>query len=546
MDAGCFIFSKSEISLNDQIIDIMKYNFDLHCHPTTKSFLSDAEERRRISPWKMVRGHILQVIAPILKSQSNFTQLHKGKVKLAVYALVPIEKGFSTFWLLEDILSFFSVLDKKFIRDINYEVFTYNKLFCDEYEHLTERLIDRDKNRYVKVLRSIEDLGDDPNTIYGIIAIEGGHAMRGHQGSVQEYMTNLDYVKTHPDFSPLYLTLTHLTINQLCNHAYGAKITKSRVMKPDLSYTGICELGYKMIDKAYDVSGDSKRILLDLKHMSALARRDFYQYRKDQGYSDIPLLGTHMGVTGFAFEDIKSYIDGFGPDDRGQGYTVVKYKEVKGIGKDRRDKTDFNPWSINLYDEDIREIIASDGLIGVSLDQRILGFGRNTEEFFNPDEYKKLMAGIDIDDMYLGEIHVPDADPKVIVMDDDLEEEDAYEEVDVKGRKRRHLRYLCNNIMHIIKEGGPDAWKHICIGSDFDGLINAVNNCKTCADFPELEEDLVACIAEMAEEDPNTNYFIEDLEQQIRGFMYDNAIRFLNKYYTEEYLKTGKTQAPIA
>lgn len=34
----------------------------------------------------------------------------------------------------------------------------------------------------------------------------------------------------------------------------------------------------------------------------------------------------------------------------------------------------FNPWSINLMDEDIIEILKSGGILGVSLDVRILGF----------------------------------------------------------------------------------------------------------------------------------------------------------------------------
>ena len=83
--------------------------------------------------------------------------------------------------------------------------------------------------------------------------------------------------------------------------------------------------------------------------------------------------------------------------------------------------------------------------------------------------------------------------------------------------------------------GGAEAWKHLCLGSDFDGLINAVNHCKTIADYPKLEDDLIVTITEMAAENPNIDYYITDIRSQVRGIMFDNAKNFLDKYFTTKY-----------
>ena len=54
-----------------------------------------------------------------------------------------------------------------------------------------------------------------------------------------------------------------------------------------------------------------------------------------------------------------------------RGFTKVSYKKPKG----HVEGTLFNPISINLYNEDIKEIIQSNGLMGLILDERILGAG---------------------------------------------------------------------------------------------------------------------------------------------------------------------------
>ena len=77
-----------------------------------------------------------------------------------------------------------------------------------------------------------------------------------------------------------------------------------------------------------------------------------------------------------------------------RGYIQVEYDRPRGIGassKRKKDLTYFNPWSINLYNEEIKEIIASGGLIGLNLDQRIQGADKVKGEYFSALEFEALM-----------------------------------------------------------------------------------------------------------------------------------------------------------
>jgi microsomal dipeptidase-like Zn-dependent dipeptidase len=92
--------------------------------------------------------------------------------------------------------------------------------------------------------------------------------------------------------------------------------------------------------------------------------------------------------------------------------------------------------------------------------------------------------------------------------------------------ERKHLRHVCNQILHMVKIGGEKAWNHMCLGSDFDGLINPVNNCTSVAEYPKLEEGLLKMLPKMMKESDYT-YEDSDVPQKVRAIMYDNALTFL-------------------
>ena len=94
------------------------------------------------------------------------------------------------------------------------------------------------------------------------------------------------------------------------------------------------------------------------------------------------------------------------------------------------------------------------------------------------------------------------------------------------------IHYLCNQILHIIKVCGEKAWNHICLGSDFDGFILPIKDCETARELPHLEKLLMEELPKMMECDGTYEYDKTDLEDKVRKFMFDNAFRFLNRYFT--------------
>ncbi len=548
----------------------MNQFFDLHCHSASKTYLTAINMAEKKNPWEKVRGGVLQIVAPILTSQASFNQALEGNVRILVASIVPLEKGYTRFWLIKDIVTEATALSREFIEAIDNQEFSFFDLLRDEINFI---ILNKEfGGKRLNFLKSSEDLVDDPNTINVLFNIEGSHALSSYKRGHHEhnYLENLIEIKKRSDFNCFYLTFTHLNKISVCNHAYGAKITKDNIFKPSKIYTGVGVEGFEIIDECYSTE-NGPRILLDIKHMSVVARKEFYSYRRQQGYNHIPILASHVGVTGFPLAHLGQMVDKEREPRRKKrrGYVKVRYKTLMGIGQGKENETCFNPWFINLYDEEILEIMKSGGLIGLILDQRVLGYDKVKPEFFAKDEWNilngqdfelvpnsptgPLLASIgtvlddteedEEDDFELmGEVN-----PQAMINAEDVTDEmmerdvvvDQFEDTDLTRKKRRHLRILCNNILHIVKVGGEEAWKHICMGSDFDGLINPINNCKRISEYPQLENNLQSELESMiqeAEHDPKLSVgsVPSDLAQKVRGIMFENGKRFLEEHFSAQ------------
>jgi hypothetical protein len=89
-----------------------------------------------------------------------------------------------------------------------------------------------------------------------------------------------------------------------------------------------------------------------------------------------PIICTHAGFAGLAYGDIPDYIK-YSPAGKGPSEQILWGKPImfEYVGN----RIAFNPSSINLYDEDILQVLQSGGLIGISLDKRILGYAESDE-----------------------------------------------------------------------------------------------------------------------------------------------------------------------
>ncbi|MBN2519432.1 MAG: membrane dipeptidase [Bacteroidales bacterium] len=397
------------------------------------------------------------------------------------------------------ISNYINKLDYELLGSIAFHQKGYNNFLKELKQHL---LNSKDLEQGFKVLNNINEL--EENKLNIIFSIEGGHALFSEveHYTVQEVSENLNLLK-NDEYPYLYLTLTHLTQSPLCNHAYGMKIIKHEQFKP--KGDGISYLGFDVIRNALS-NTNGRRILIDIKHMSLKARLQYYELLKNE-FNDVPIVASHVGVTGISYKNmpIKQI------NDRGE-YVEVSYKKPKGLMK-----TTFNPFSINLYDEDILAIIESDGIIGINLDERILGNKQNKEkdkiEYFSKEEFGYYRVTADRDSY--GETILGN----------------SMKFIKWRFSFRKDIKHLANNILYIIKIGGENAWEHVCIGSDFDGMINPIESCRNARKFEKLEKKLLKILPKMIKEDLDTNYYCNDVEKRIYQLMYGNVKRFLDIYF---------------
>ena len=220
------------------------------------------------------------------------------------------------------------------------------------------------------------------------------------------------------------------------------------------------------------------RILIDVKHMSAMGRMAFYEeiikpYNIEaqiNGTKKIPVIASHVGFSGH-----ESLID--------QVKTLKSKKE-----KDNFKIDGFYAWNINMSLEDIEIIHASEGLIGMSFDQRILGVDKKLL-FFNLANKRK-------NNIY---------------------------------RFRRLIERIVSSAYENNWPKKDDIWKRICIGSDFEGFVDPINSYPTVLNYPDFEEDLTETLLNLKKEKP-AYFAVYDVPLVVRGILYENAKDFAIKH----------------
>ncbi len=386
--------------------------YDCHFHATFKHFLSD----RSKSLWQELPG------ISILKSQSCLSQIQDGDVKLAVCAIYPMERPFSAATLIQFFGPLITPIDKDRLHDIQNS--EYFDLIWDELQ-LLDQVEHHDR---LNILKTMADY--DASRMNLLFSVEGGHSVFGGGGSIEE---NLKALRTHLKHRFVSLNLIHLTQQDICGHAFGMKLLKKNdEFKPN--GFGIGPKGKRIVAAAYDRSVHPVPLLIDIKHMSLFARKQFYALPEVQGQ---PILASHIGVTGMSYHDIHTIIKGACIVDR--EFVEVKYQRVKGISD-----THFNPWSINLYDEEIKTIVKSGGLMGLNMDQRIQGADNPKGEYWSLKEFRHVVNTEKLK-IKLGNFELPD-EPAI-----PPEEEKRALVLNV----RKHLRQFTNTILHIVRTAGP-------------------------------------------------------------------------------------------
>lgn len=495
---------------------------DFHVHGNFKTFFTGYTAEEKKHPWEEVKIGIdfflFKKTNRVLSSQSCFQQLYDGDMRLGVVPLYSTERAFPDSLLLK-VVDFFSdkISGKLFKAVRNGDITNWQQL-DDCYRHLLRAKEPRNGNDsgpgIVNFTHTFEDFKNGAMNI--VLSMEGAHCFLDNDGDVvtpsgmDKIVSRIQKFKQRVsatnDPRVFVLNLTHLTQAPFCNHAFGIKLISHKEFIPQ--GRAISPAGFKVIETALHYDKEHFPILIDVKHMSLESRKEFYAFRRTK-FPDVPITASHVGCTGISWDEVNDYIEEINaPLFNKRKCNLVTYRKPSGI----LPGTEFNPWSINLYDEDIVEVLSSDGIIGLSLDQRILGCGKIAREKMSKAE---TFTGIKPDRPLFGR----DPSEGSLIKDAEL-----------------HFRHFCNTLFHIIRVAGritdltADPWKKIVIGSDFDGLIDAVDFCIDGREYKHIGEYMLEKLPALAAEAniplPATP------EVLVNGILYENARAFLEKYYS--------------
>ena len=532
--------------------------FDFHFHPLTKRFLTEFDDRKReqdpnyTEPIHFPRlgNFVDKLIGEVLQTQCCISQVETGQVQLGIAAIAPVEYAFASRKGLLNLLEWrtISPLDTDFFDFIYNSKGSYHTLFQKELGFYRWAAGDISGSGLAPARQRIKLISRKPGPVANQIqpgmlnvamAIEGGHALSRH--TISDPTTTFDPVEVvtalrqHAAVDFFYLTLTHLSDipeQSLCSHAFGFKLVSERKVPVALPRIGgLLPLGKRVVRACVDTQTVQFPILIDIKHMSVMGRSDYFRYRhhlltfRPEGFQPPkmrggqpwwPIIATHMGVAGYSSFELEFHLATQPKKVEQSVHVELKPQQAGRMPEPAIQRMlYFNPSSISLFDDDIMEIVRSDGLIGVSLDARVLGYtgrlsdGSSTDDFFSVEDFINLFPR-HAQEMRLeapnpfNELSVTESSRGPVT-----EEALRLDEVDILVSQVKRQSYLfCLNVLHIIAvikamgnlPANRQAWDFVCLGSDYDGLIDSLREATTAAALPDFRQRLLTFYMEKAEE----------------------------------------------
>jgi microsomal dipeptidase-like Zn-dependent dipeptidase len=471
------------------------FNVDIHCHPSAKPFMTgglSGKKKDIFAGYKFVpEAKLLNKLKKVVerysevlqRTQSHFDALYKGGVRVAFASITPIEKGFHVMNqrranILTDFLrdiatrkgSEYLISPKVHNALTGYDVDNllhtqddlndyYEQGLLPEYEYLLSM---KDQSRQVGQMRytirfpknykSLQTYLQDPENLCILLTIEGAHALlkaptnldvkRNQLNPHTQDENRLDIemvklmeerveeMKNKWDIAPLFISLNHHFWNGLGGHCLSLnRVVLKLVSQQEGLNSGLTVNGETLIKNLL-----SRRlgapILLDIKHMSARCRSEFYDYistERELRNQQYPIICSHTGLT--------------------SKYATLRSMFAIDEEMEQADPDHFLfESSINLSAEDVEKIVDSKGLIGIQLDEKRIA-GKET--------FKRLAKKY-ASQMWLLEVKI-----------------------------------IWANILQAIRFANrPEAWEVMCIGSDYDGIINHLEQYPTSADMQTLRKDM--------------------------------------------------------
>lgn len=339
-----------------------------------------------------------------------------------------------------------------------------------------------------------------------ILTVEGAHALGTDRASIAEISRRVKYVKKEWSAPIFFITFAHHFDNKLCGHAHSIPdVGKLLLDQTKRRNEGFNANGKRIIrellslDKKLDKDPElGYRILIDIKHMSALSRKEYYEIVNEcfEKGDTIPVIGSHCGYSGRKNLDEHIRLQDSERDDYGElcgdesSWSKNKIKEFA----ENQPQGKFNAWNINLCDEDIEMIVKTGGLFGLSFDQRILGIKSKDDG------------------------------------------------------SRNGIELIWNNIEAIAKSAHSNPnftkaekksiWKCLTIGTDFEGLIDPPNPYPSVLEFELFAGNLIFEI-EQARRSPEAKHLSHlksrnDTEKLVEDLCYNNSKHFVKTNFPKK------------
>ncbi|MGI8635382.1 MAG: membrane dipeptidase [Segetibacter sp.] len=442
------------------------FSIDLHCHPTLKPLGHSAGGSQsgnpddRSSLWfydpPSLSDKLLNEVISVTKfSQANFTAAAYGKVWVLAVALGTIEKWFFNNKLgtgiIADVMENFATeVGEARINEIQ-GIQDYFEDLQKEFsflEQVNNTVVTIHGHRYAySIVHSFSELnalaaanaqalqeasGDVLLQIAIIPSVEGMHVLNcgldparspdNIKADPEVIKANARALKQHAH-KPWFVTFCHHFYNELCGHSESLKgiIAKNCDQRLGID-TGFTSLGKEVLDILLD-NADGKRILIDIKHLSPVARQQFFEMRKSK-YPGIPVIITHGVCNGLP----------------NVGTTNSAHPELGST---------FNASEINFYDHELIEMVQSNGIMGLQLDERRVANEETIKNTRHSLFRNKIMH-------YRSEL------------------------------VWKQVQYIAE----LLDENGLFAWGNLAIGSDYDGIVDPLNSFWTMEQYPDLKSYL--------------------------------------------------------
>jgi membrane dipeptidase len=374
----------------------MKKIIDIHCHPSLKRYLFDKDLRGNNGSSKS-----FSVLYPNFVQVDN-PKLRAGGIKVAIVAHYLPEHKFKTDCkTIKNFLPLLNLFINKYLEKLE-KPFPPLQAYDTTIKIIEnfEKNVFSDVNNDITVAHSLKELKEkiSEGKIVYLNAIEGANSLGNNLGNPQDYNKNL---RAFSEKGVCMITIAHLFPNDIaaCINSFPPDMECMLGYEgPTNSQPGLSETGKKVVEEMFNLG-----IIVDLTHCSFQSRQDVYDINNERGKNKRALVFSHVGVNL------------------------------------------LHNHPMNPRDEDIRQIVESNGVIGIIFNK-----------FWLTGEYKKFWdAGFD-------DNGIPDI---------------------VKA-----MEGIAKQIQSIFPDRNDiNPFDHIAIGSDFDGFVEPLDDIFNVAQMEKLE-----------------------------------------------------------